>query len=62
MGRQAVKKIENALYGITRDDELIGTGMKYEEAKIFSFAMSLGYPESNFKIIPQPKSGKKVNP
>jgi pyruvate dehydrogenase complex dehydrogenase (E1) component len=62
MGRQAVKKIKNGLYGISRDGELIGTGMTYEEAGITIVALGLSYPESNFKIIPHPKSGKKVNP
>ena len=62
MGKQAVKKMKNVLYGISRDGELIGTGMVYEEADITMSALSESYPESNFKIIPHPKSGKKVNP
>jgi hypothetical protein len=62
MGRQAVKKIENSLYGISRDGELIGTGMTYEGAEAIQKEYSICYPESNFKIIPQPKGGKKVNP
>jgi hypothetical protein len=62
MGRQAVKKIEDSLYGISRDGELIGTGMTYEKAAFIISETCTCYPESNFKIIPQPKSGKKVNP
>jgi hypothetical protein len=62
MGRQAVKKIENGLYGISRDGDLIGTGMTYEKANLIVLENASSYPESNFKIIPQPKSGKKVNP
>ena len=62
MGRQAVKKIENGLYGISRDGDLIGTGMTYEKAGHIVWEICSCYPDSNFKIIPQPKSGKKVNP
>jgi hypothetical protein len=62
MGRQAVKKIENFLYGISRDGELIGTGLTYEDAEAIQKEYSVCYPESNFKTIPHPKSGQKVNP
>ena len=62
MGKQTVKEIKIALYGISRDGELIGAGMPYEKADQIVSEICLCYPESNFKIIPQPKSGKKVNP
>jgi len=62
MGRQEVKEIKNALYGISRDGELIGTGMTYEKAAHIVSEICTCYPDSNFKIIPHPKSGKKVNP
>jgi hypothetical protein len=62
MGKQTVKDVSNALFGITRDGELMGTGLTRENAEQCVSELEPVYPSITYRIIPQPKVGKKVNP
>jgi hypothetical protein len=63
MGKQTVKIVENALFGITRDGELIGVGLTRENAELCVSELEPVYPSTTYRIIPQPKAEKKkANP
>ena len=65
MGKQRiVKESLPATFGVTRDGELIGTGLSRIDAETLVSESALCYPGTVFAVIPQPKKAesKKVNP
>jgi hypothetical protein len=62
MGKQKIKETKTSSFSITRDGDLIGSGLSFEDAVQITKETSSSYPESTFKIAAMPKSGEKVNP
>jgi hypothetical protein len=65
MGKQKLaKETPPATFGVTRDGELIGTGLSRVDAETLVSESALCYPGTAFKVIPQPKKAEfeKVNP
>lgn len=59
MGKQRVKVSREGLFGLSRDGDLIGVGMTFDDAVRIKDEYGAAYPDQTFNVIPHPKNAEK---